>query len=661
MPRATGSSPRDALERLLEQARPHRPRRLTARELRVEAISAGMLLVTAGAMAILVSSPREPSPATLALYVALYVAAARVRLYVGAGSVLPTQLVFVPMLFALPLGAVPFLVAVALTASTLIDVALGHVHAERLVTAVGDSWYAVAPAGVLALAGSPSPEPRHWPLFVVVLAAQWALDLLASTAREWAGRAIRPGLQLRVMASVYAVDGLLAPLGLLVAIAAERHALAPLLVAPLLVLLALFAGDRRRRIDRAVARLDELERERGRLQETIRRVGEAFASKLDPHAMLTLVVDTAVDAFQAPCGRARAGEDVVTRQAEGVDDRAADLAGALAAAERAALTGSPAPAAYGEGWAIASPLRAGDGSADAVGVLAVARRHRPFAEQEQELLGYLASHAAVALENARFYEERSELARTLAASLRPPDLPAMAGWHAAALYRPAGHTHEVGGDFYDVFPVGDAWMIVIGDVTGKGPAAAALTGLARYSIRTGATLTPSPAAALKHLNDDLHREGRSGIISAACVLLHEIDARAVATIACAGHPPPVRVHAGEPRTVGTPSLLLGVAPEARFADHTVVLDDDDTLVLYTDGVLDATGRDERFGERRLLGALRGQATSAEETLERVVAQLEQFQDGPQRDDIAMVVLHRAPHAAAVAARRERITASRRAR
>jgi serine phosphatase RsbU (regulator of sigma subunit) len=224
----------------------------------------------------------------------------------------------------------------------------------------------------------------------------------------------------------------------------------------------------------------------------------------------------------------------------------------------------------------------------------------------------------------------------------------MAGWRAAALYQPARRSDEVGGDFYDVFSVGDAWMVVIGDVIGKGPAAAALTGLARYSIRTAATLTASPATALRHLNDDLHRDEQSGIISAACVLLREVDGRAEATIACAGHPPPVHIRAGEPRAVGTPSLLLGVAPDAHFAEQTVTLDDDDTLVLYTDGVLDAQGRDERFGERRLLDALRGDSTSAEETLGRVAAPLELFQEGPQRDDIAMVVIRRAREAATVA-------------
>src|SRR5687767_14595016 len=101
---------RGALERLLEQARPHRPRRLDPRELRVEAISAAGLILVAAGMAILVSSSRPVSAATVALYAGFYVAAARVRLYVGACSTAPTQLVLVPMLFVLPLELVPLVV-----------------------------------------------------------------------------------------------------------------------------------------------------------------------------------------------------------------------------------------------------------------------------------------------------------------------------------------------------------------------------------------------------------------------------------------------------------------------------------------------------------------------------------------------------------------------
>jgi hypothetical protein len=116
------------------------------------------------------------------------------------------------------------------------------------------------------------------------------------------------------MASVYAVDAFLSPVGLLVAITSERHPYAPLIAAPLLMLLAIFARDRRRRIDQAIARLEELERERARLQGTIRRVGEAFATNLDRHAILALVVDTAVDALEAQRGRASADDNAVSRE-----------------------------------------------------------------------------------------------------------------------------------------------------------------------------------------------------------------------------------------------------------------------------------------------------------------------------------------------------------
>jgi diguanylate cyclase (GGDEF)-like protein len=386
-----------APERLLEDARPHRPRRLARRELRVEAISAGALIAVAGAMAALIPSSRALSPDTLALYAALYVAASRVRLYVGAGSALPTQLIFVPMLFALPPGAVPLVVAGGLAASAVIDVVFGRAHPERIVTAAGDGWYAVAPAAVFALAGAPPPELGHWPVFLTAFAAQSALDALASTAREWAGRAIRPGLQLRVMASVYAVDALLAPVGLLVAVTAERHDLAALLAAPLLILLAIFAGDRRMRIEQAIGRLEELERERARLQGTIRRVGEAFASNLDRHTLLALVIDTALDALEAPRGRASAGGEVVSRDSQADDDD--ELTRALDAAEQAALADGPLePVARGTAWAIARPLRA-------LGTISLARRDRPFSREEQELIGYLASQGAVSLENARLHEE----------------------------------------------------------------------------------------------------------------------------------------------------------------------------------------------------------------------------------------------------------------
>src|SRR4051794_34723425 len=216
-------------ERLLESARPHRPRRLARRELRVEAAGAAALVAASVALAAMSTSSRPLSPGVLALYVVLYAVASRVRLYVGAGSALPTQLVFVPMLFQLPLGVVPLAVAVALAVGALVPVARGRAHPERVLMATADAWYAFAPVAVLAVAGSPPPAPGHWPVFLAALAAQSMMDVGAATAREWAGRAIRPGLQLRVMGSVYAVDALLSPVGLLIAIAAQRYDAAALM------------------------------------------------------------------------------------------------------------------------------------------------------------------------------------------------------------------------------------------------------------------------------------------------------------------------------------------------------------------------------------------------------------------------------------------------
>jgi PAS domain S-box-containing protein len=266
---------------------------------------------------------------------------------------------------------------------------------------------------------------------------------------------------------------------------------------------------------------------------------------------------------------------------------------------------------------------------------------RPFDAADLELAEELGRRAGSALESARLYRERSELARTLAASLRPPAMPPMRGWQAAALYQPADRIDEVGGDFYDVISLEDAWMLVIGDVIGKGPSAAALTSLARYSIRTAATLTGSPASALDHLNEDLHREGQSGVISAACVLLRETAAGAEATIAAAGHPLPILVRGGDAHPIGRPSLLLGVDPGASVCEDTVEIRVGDQLVLYTDGVPDAQGRTERFGEHRLLAALRAfPAASSEELVNNVAAPLDAFQQGPQRDDIALLAVTR---------------------
>jgi diguanylate cyclase (GGDEF)-like protein len=397
------------IEALLEQSRPHRPRRLDPRELRVEAITAAAMLGTAAAMAVLLPWPVAAPPAVQALFVALYVIVSRVRVYVGAGYTVPTQLVLVPMLLTLPSALVPLLVAAGMAGSALVDVVLGRAHPERLLTSVGDAWHAVAPALLLAVAGDPEADLRNWPVFLGAFAAQCSADILVATAREWAGRGILPALQLRVMATVYEVDALLGPVGLLTAIAVmDRGPLAALMVLPLAGLLGVFARDRRTRIEVALARAQELDRERARLQTTIRRVGEAFASTLDGPAQAQLVVATAADALQASFGRItvrphrddRAVEGVTGTMPAGADD-------VVAAAERGAPPdGRPVAVADGPARALAVRLvrSACDDGAE-VGRLSVVRLERDFSADERELLSYLGAQVAVALENAALHDE----------------------------------------------------------------------------------------------------------------------------------------------------------------------------------------------------------------------------------------------------------------
>jgi serine phosphatase RsbU (regulator of sigma subunit) len=285
-------------------------------------------------------------------------------------------------------------------------------------------------------------------------------------------------------------------------------------------------------------------------------------------------------------------------------------------------------------------LRAGRRTIGAM-TFVMAESRRRYSESEVELAEELAARAGNAIDNARLYRERARTAATLMAGLRPPAIPRLPGWSCASLYRPAGRADEVGGDFYDVFRVGPGWMLVIGDVIGHGPPAAALTSLARYSIRTAATLSGSPKTALEHLNAELRREGRLALLTAACVLLWDTDEGGCASVTVAGHPRPILVREGRPELVGKTSVVLGVNDDAEYPEDVVRLETGDCLVLYTDGVLDAASATDRFGEERLLSALTGAVASPQAAVDRIETALAVFQTRAQCDDIAILAVQRA--------------------
>ncbi|MEA2150032.1 MAG: hypothetical protein QOD69_1862, partial [Solirubrobacteraceae bacterium] len=191
-----------------------------------------------------------------ALDVALFVFAAavvgRLEFEIGAGYLVPTQLIFVPMLFVLPAAIAPLVVLGALLLDRLPDVIAGRLHPQRLALVAGEAWFALGPAAIFVLAGLRTPALSDWPLYALALAAQFAGDLASSTFRERYTHGVRPMLVVEVLREVWLVDALLSPIGLLAAFASTIESGAYLLVLPLGALLAFFARERRERIGTAI-------------------------------------------------------------------------------------------------------------------------------------------------------------------------------------------------------------------------------------------------------------------------------------------------------------------------------------------------------------------------------------------------------------------------
>jgi PAS domain S-box-containing protein len=271
--------------------------------------------------------------------------------------------------------------------------------------------------------------------------------------------------------------------------------------------------------------------------------------------------------------------------------------------------------------------------------LVSAESGRRFSPADVELAEELARRAGTAVENTRLYTERSHIARALQTGLLPGRLPHMPGWATATLYRSAGDENWVGGDFYDAFAVRGGWMALIGDVAGRGAEAAALTGVARNTLKTAATLLEDPLAAISTLNAELRDREQMALCSVAAVLLHENEAGVIAEVVCAGHPLPLLVRDGAVRAVGSFAPMLGAYAIDQWTRTTVELEPGDILVLYTDGVFDAVGDGERFGEERLARTLEGVA-DAQDAVASIDAALSAFEVGEQADDTAVLAVER---------------------
>jgi PAS domain S-box-containing protein len=268
--------------------------------------------------------------------------------------------------------------------------------------------------------------------------------------------------------------------------------------------------------------------------------------------------------------------------------------------------------------------------------MVTAESGRVLTGDDLEFAHQIAERAALAVDNSRLYTERAEVAKTLQDGLLPAGLPQIPGWEIAAFYDPAGRGSEVGGDFYDFWEVGSDWMMMIGDVTGKGVDAAAITALVRHTARASADFDSRPAQILERVDAAFKKDASPSACTALCLRL----TGGRATIAIGGHPPPLHLGPAGVREIGRSGSLLG--PFARVELHEIVftIAPGETLVAITDGVTDTVGADgERFGAERLSDLLHEAREEPPMMIrERVAAALEEFQDGEQADDRALVVM-----------------------
>jgi PAS domain S-box-containing protein len=300
------------------------------------------------------------------------------------------------------------------------------------------------------------------------------------------------------------------------------------------------------------------------------------------------------------------------------------------------------PTARGVAVAAVAPLSA---RGRVLGAVAVG--FRELAEEDRDevlvLLEDLGRRAALALDNSRLYEERREVADTLQRSLLPPDLPDIPGVEVAARYLAAGAGNEVGGDFYDCFATGGGdWALVMGDVCGKGAEAAAITAIARYTLRASVLHNRQPRRVLTELNEALLRQRLD--YRFCTVLYASVTPRAAgveAVLATGGHPLPLVLRAsGEVEVAGVPGTLLGILDDVEISEERVLLRPGDSLVLYTDGVVEASPLDDALGPDQLVEFLAGncRGAGAAEVARAIEEKALAVQDGRLRDDVAVMVM-----------------------
>ncbi|HYH60327.1 MAG TPA: SpoIIE family protein phosphatase, partial [Solirubrobacterales bacterium] len=247
----------------------------------------------------------------------------------------------------------------------------------------------------------------------------------------------------------------------------------------------------------------------------------------------------------------------------------------------------------------------------------------------------VATHAAMALDNARLYEQQRDIAAILQQALLPRSLPEVAGAEVAVRHRPGRAGTEVGGDFYDLFEAGDRWFAVVGDVCGKGPEAAALTSLVRHTLRATARL--GPALAVERVHEAIQASGENTYCTLCCAEIRADGDGFAARVVTAGHPEPRVVEKdGGVQRLDVTGPLVGVLDDPVFEAQEVTLHSGATFFMCSDGVPEARRNGELFGDNRLERLLsRLSPLEPAEMLHDLEEEVVDFVEGRPRDDLAL--------------------------
>jgi serine phosphatase RsbU (regulator of sigma subunit) len=386
------------------------------------------------------------------------------------------------------------------------------------------------------------------------------------------------------------------------------------------------------------------------LDATLAAVARAMVELLDADAAVIRMPDPRTEALTVRALHVAdpAVEDVVGSLVARPQPLTAPLARRLARS-RQAVALHPGTAAPEDAHRVLDPfLRQGATAAvlplvtpgEVLGTLTVVSfdRERPLKQPGIDAAMAVAGQAALAIDNARLYQQQKDFAETMQRSLLPRALPQVPGIEVGHVYQSSARV-DVGGDLYDFLVLGDGRLaVVIGDVLGKGITAAADMAMAKYLFRVLARAEADPAAFLRSANDVAGGELEEGKFVTLLYALVDAERREV-TAASAGHPPARVVHPdGRVTPLGGTGLPLGIEADQAYVGDRAELEPGSVVVLYTDGVVEARRDSELYGEERLDRVLAGRDLSAQELAEEILADCRAFAGGELDDDCAVVCL-----------------------